>query len=90
MAFDYEKETKNHYKDDYVVEKYHQAFARSKGWKTIRFRIIANRERAVVSRFLRQVPHQKVLDLLQELGNWHRCLKALVPPLTPVIFQRIC
>jgi len=75
MAFDYDRETKNHYKDDFVAEKYHNAFAQDKGLKAFRFRVVAKRERTIIGRFLRQVPHQKVLDIPAGTGKLASILK---------------
>ena len=69
MEFNYDKETKGHYRDDSVAGKYHNAFARDKGWNALRFRIVANRERALVESFLWKVPHQRVLDLPTGTGK---------------------
>lgn len=62
MEFDYQKETKNHYKDDQTAQIYNEAF-KSKKWKTLNSQIIAKREVKIISKMLGRVPHSKVLDI---------------------------
>lgn len=62
MGFDYEKQTRDHYKDDAVAEEYHEAFVAG-GWRQIPHRIVARRERLVIERFLGRVPHATVIDI---------------------------
>ena len=61
--FDYERETRRHYQDDAVAADYHEAFAKARGWRGLRFRAVAARERAAVGAMLARVPHATVLDL---------------------------
>ncbi len=61
--FDYERETRRHYQDDAVAADYHGAFAEARGWRGLRFRAVAARERAAVGELLERVPHATVLDL---------------------------
>ncbi len=63
MAFDYEAETRKHYQDDAAAADYHEAFARRRGWRAWRFRVVAGRERASVGALLARVPHGTILDL---------------------------
>jgi SAM-dependent methyltransferase len=69
MAFDYERETKGYYQSSYVANTYHAAFAGEPGWRTLRARSVASRERAVVAGFLRDIPHDRILDLPAGTGK---------------------
>ncbi|MFN9773699.1 MAG: class I SAM-dependent methyltransferase [Burkholderiales bacterium] len=63
MDFDYERDTKDHYKRGDVAEEYHAAFTSDRGWKAWRHRVVAESERDAVRRLLGRVPHERVLDL---------------------------
>jgi 2-polyprenyl-3-methyl-5-hydroxy-6-metoxy-1,4-benzoquinol methylase len=69
MAFDYQQETKSHYQSTEVADAYHAAFAGAGGWRTVRGRVVAARERAVVARFLQRIPHGRILDLPAGTGK---------------------
>jgi len=77
MTFDYQQETKDHYKAAEVASAYHAAFAGARGWRTLPARSVAARERAVVAQFLRRIPHGRVLDLPAGTGK-------LAPVLAPL------
>jgi protein-L-isoaspartate O-methyltransferase len=80
MAFNYERDTKQHYQSAEIASTYHAAFAVPGGWRTLPARVVAARERAVVAQFLDRVPHRRILDLpagtgklapvLAGLGSW--------------------
>jgi SAM-dependent methyltransferase len=63
MSFDYERDTKEHYKRGDVAQEYHAAFTRDRGWKAWRHRVVAESERDAVRRLLGRVAHGRVLDL---------------------------
>ncbi len=63
MNFDYERDTKDHYKRAEVATEYHAAFTSDRGWKAWRHRVVADGERDAVRRMLARVPHARVLDL---------------------------
>jgi 2-polyprenyl-3-methyl-5-hydroxy-6-metoxy-1,4-benzoquinol methylase len=69
MGFDYQHETKDHYQSIAVASSYHAAFSGPRGWRTLRARSVASRERAVVARFAQCVPHGKILDLPAGTGK---------------------
>ena len=62
MEFDYQKTTKDHYKNDQTAQVYDESF-KTKKWKTLNSRIIAKREVKIISNLLEKVPHKKVLDI---------------------------
>ncbi len=61
--FEYEKATKNAYKSDAVAQQYHDSYERANGFRGLRFRIIAARERTVIRSFLSRVGFQRLLDI---------------------------
>lgn len=69
MGFDYEKRTRDNYKSDELAESYHGAFSEARGWRALRFRLVARWERATVDRFLSRVPAQSVLDIPAGTGK---------------------
>jgi 2-polyprenyl-3-methyl-5-hydroxy-6-metoxy-1,4-benzoquinol methylase len=69
MGFDYQHETKDHYKSVAVASRYHASFSGARGWRTLRARSVATRERAVVAKLLQRVPHGKILDLPAGTGK---------------------
>jgi len=69
MAFDYQQKTKSYYQSSHVAKAYHAAFSGARGWRTLRGRSVAARERAVVAHFLQRVPHGQVLDLPAGTGK---------------------
>ena len=69
MAFDYQRQTKDHYQEPAIAGSYHAAFAGARGWRTLHSRTVAARERAMVAEFLRRVPHGRVLDLPAGTGK---------------------
>ena len=69
MAFDYQQNTKDYYQSTDVASSYHAAFAGERGWRTLRARIVASRERATVAHFLQRVPHDRILDLPAGTGK---------------------
>jgi ubiquinone/menaquinone biosynthesis C-methylase UbiE len=69
MAFDYERETKDYYQSTDVASAYHAAYAGGRGWRTLRARSVASRERAVVAQFLQGIPHGRILDLPAGTGK---------------------
>jgi len=69
MPFDYEKQTKIHYKSQNVAQEYHRSFAESGGLNGLRFRFIADRERAITKDLLDRIPHSKVVDLPAGTGK---------------------
>jgi SAM-dependent methyltransferase len=69
MAFDYQHETKAHYQSAEVADAYHAAFAGPGGWRTLRGRVVAAREKAMVAQFLQRIPHRRILDLPAGTGK---------------------
>jgi SAM-dependent methyltransferase len=69
MAFDYQQETKDHYQSTEVARAYHTAFSGARGWRTLRARSVAARERAVVAQLLEGIAHGKILDLPAGTGK---------------------
>jgi 2-polyprenyl-3-methyl-5-hydroxy-6-metoxy-1,4-benzoquinol methylase len=69
MSFDYQRDTRDHYKTPEVAAAYHTAFAGNGGWRTLHVRAVAARERAVIARLLQQVPHGRILDLPAGTGK---------------------
>jgi SAM-dependent methyltransferase len=62
MGFDYERDTKRHYQSDETARVYHEGFAG--GWSrvAVTHRLVAWRERAVVSHFLSRLNPSTILD----------------------------
>jgi SAM-dependent methyltransferase len=77
MAFDYQQETRRHYQSAEVANAYHAGFAGAGGWRTLRGRVVAARERAVVAQFLRRIPHGQILDLPAGTGKLAAVFAAL-------------
>lgn len=77
MDFDYERDTKNHYKSVQVAMKYHESFNRAKMMKNLRYRLIANREKKIVYKFLSMIPHKTVLDIPAGTGKLAPVFKKL-------------
>lgn len=69
MTFDYSKDTKEHYKDPSVAEAYHAEFTQRRGLGSLRFRIIASRERMLTLRMLKLAKPEMVLDLPAGTGK---------------------
>jgi SAM-dependent methyltransferase len=69
MVFSYEKDTKHHYQSNCVAEKYYANYALEKGWRSLRFRTVAHRERELISRYMRKVPHASILDIPAGTGK---------------------
>jgi SAM-dependent methyltransferase len=67
--FDYEKDTRLFYQDAQVANEYHASFTSEKGIGSIRFKIIAARERAVIETFVGQCPHHSILDVPAGTGK---------------------
>jgi ubiquinone/menaquinone biosynthesis C-methylase UbiE len=63
MAFDYKRDTKNHYKAVGVASKYHAAFTGALKPSTLAFRAVAAGERNTVARYLRQIRAKRIIDL---------------------------
>jgi SAM-dependent methyltransferase len=61
MAFDYDKMTKQHYKNREVAHRYHQAFTSRWAWDALRFRFIAYRERQSVAELIRRIEPRGIL-----------------------------
>jgi SAM-dependent methyltransferase len=72
--FDYDADTKHFYSDE-VAGDYHHALTEAGGLRGFRVRLVANRERALVRRFLYQVPHKTVLDIPAGTGKLAPLLK---------------
>lgn len=62
MVFEYDRDTREFYREDAVAREYHDAFTKCRGWRGLRFRFVAARERRIVRYLLNRVPHQRVLD----------------------------
>ncbi len=75
MAFNYEKDTKQHYQSDRVAEVYYNYYALNKGWGAFRFRTVAYRERVCIQSFMQRVPHAKILDIPTGTGKLARIFK---------------
>jgi len=69
MSFDYRRDTKDHYKSNGIAEQYHFSFTGAKGLRGLRFRWIADHERAAVRRLIKLVPHGTVLDIPAGTGK---------------------
>jgi SAM-dependent methyltransferase len=69
MRFDYETDTKGGYQDGVVASRYHASFTTDTGWRALRFKVVASRERALVARFLRRVAHNTILDIPAGTGK---------------------
>lgn len=69
MGFDYDRDTREYYRDPTVAREYHSAFTDREGWRSLRFRFVAERERRTVQALLAQVPHDKVLDIPAGTGK---------------------
>jgi 2-polyprenyl-3-methyl-5-hydroxy-6-metoxy-1,4-benzoquinol methylase len=70
MTFDYQRDTREYYQNAAVATAYHAGFAGAGGgWRTLRFRAVADRERAAIAAFLRRVPHRRILDLPAGTGK---------------------
>lgn len=69
MTLHYDKETKSHYMDDAVADKYHQAFASSTNLRNVRFRVVARKEREAVRKLLLHIKHERVLDIPAGTGK---------------------
>ena len=69
MAFDYQQKTKGHYQSTDVASSYHAAFTGDPGWRTLRGRVVASRERAAVADYLQRVLHDRILDLPAGTGK---------------------
>ena len=69
MGFKYQQKTKEYYQSTDVATAYHAAFAGGGGWRTLRARTVAARERKVVTEFLERIPHSRILDLPAGTGK---------------------
>ncbi|MGH8183616.1 MAG: class I SAM-dependent methyltransferase [Rhodanobacteraceae bacterium] len=69
MHFDYERDTRKYYQNDFVASRYHHLFTASKGLKTFPFRFIARRERQTIEALLTSVAHSTVLDIPAGTGK---------------------
>lgn len=69
MAFKYETETKKHYQDEAVAEKYNRAYTSDGGLRGFRFRYIARKEREAIDKALSSINCQRVLDLPTGTGK---------------------
>jgi len=67
--FNYERDTKNYYLSKNIAEQYHVSFTSLNGLKGLRFKLIANRERSIVNKFLLAIPHSIVLDMPAGTGK---------------------
>lgn len=63
MSFEYDSDTRQHYKNDEIAEAYHAAFAGGRGRTRLAHRVVAHRERVGVLGLLSKVPHARVLDV---------------------------
>jgi 2-polyprenyl-3-methyl-5-hydroxy-6-metoxy-1,4-benzoquinol methylase len=77
MTFDYQRDTREHYQSAEVASAYHDAFAGTGGWRTLRIRAVAGRERAAIASFLRRVRHDRILDLPAGTGKLAAVFAAL-------------
>ena len=68
QAFDYAHDTKHFYSDE-VAADYHRALTEIGGLRGFRVRLVADRERALVRRFVLRVPHRTVLDIPAGTGK---------------------
>lgn len=73
--FDYESTTKNAYKDDAVAQQYHDSYEQAAGFRGLRFRIIASRERSVIHSFLSRIDFRRLLDIPCGTGKLAEVLK---------------
>lgn len=69
MPLQYDEETKKHYMDDGVAEKYHQAFSSGHNLRDIRFKLVAMKERNAVLNYLKGIKHDRVLDIPTGTGK---------------------
>lgn len=69
MSFDYERDTKKYYQDNFVATRYHRLFTASKGWKDYPFRFVARREQRAIERFLAGIAHRDILDIPAGTGK---------------------
>jgi ubiquinone/menaquinone biosynthesis C-methylase UbiE len=63
MTFDYQRDTKQHYKANHVATKYHAAFTEPLRLSTLTFRAVAAGERKIVERYLRRIDSRKIIDI---------------------------
>lgn len=69
MHFDYERDTRRYYQNDFVARRYHRLFTASEGLKTFPFRFVARREQQAIEAFLASVAHSTVLDIPAGTGK---------------------
>lgn len=67
--FDYEQNTRHHYKSAAVARAYHDSFSSPKGWSGLRFAFVARRERHVIATYLAKVPSRSVVDIPAGTGK---------------------
>lgn len=77
MTFNYDKDTKTAYQDDAVAKTYHDAFASESGFRSLRFRAVAFRERAVVKGMMGGIAHATVIDIPAGTGKLANVLAGL-------------
>lgn len=77
MDFDYERDTRRYYQNDFVARRYHRLFTISKGLKTFTFRFVARRELRTVESMLANVAHRTVLDVPAGTGKLANVLARL-------------
>ena len=69
MNFDYERDTREFYKDDATAQRYHDMFVSSAGWRNLPSRVVARRERRKVQALLARVPHRSAIDIPAGTGK---------------------
>jgi len=78
MAFDYESNTRDHYKSESVAQTYHSGFAGRLRRESIAHRVVAHFERRAIAGLLERVPHDSVLDLPCGTGKLAAVLRGRV------------
>jgi 2-polyprenyl-3-methyl-5-hydroxy-6-metoxy-1,4-benzoquinol methylase len=77
MTFDYEKQTREHYKNTSVAREYHREFTELGGVDGFRYRWVAQRERQATQALLERIHPRRVLDLPTGTGKMAPVFKAL-------------
>lgn len=67
--FDYQRETRDHYKSEEVAERYNDSYTRPRGWRGLRFRLVARWERRAVDALLRMVEAERIVDIPAGTGK---------------------
>lgn len=67
--FDYQRKTRDHYKSEEVAESYHDSYTRPRGWRGLRFRLVARWERKAVDALLGKIDAERVVDIPAGTGK---------------------